>query len=393
MERKRDGLDSIGEFFRGPSRLLKKALRSASPQPHHYFTQADQVNQLVGASEADPDMGFMVRLMALCSMPRTNPGDRKEYVRRNGPYTLGMSAGINNKLPYGNIPRMLLAWVCTEAVRTQSRELVLGDSVAEFMRKLGIYSTSGEKYTRLRNQMQRLFNVHVQLIYEDEHGEASVNSLVADRTELWWNPKRLTERSLWESKIELGEKFFNEIIRHPVPLDMNILKRIKRSSLGLDFYLWLTYRTFSLKRPTAALLGEPLPPVRSGPGQSERQRNGTELPQEVPPGAQEDQDGLAFSTLRHGQRGADHSPLAALDPAGPTAPHGITLQNGPISARVSRLPFRIAADGQPVPPNRSWGFWWPIHSVKHNHYAAFRPGVFHNTTVDRGSFPRLFGTH
>ena len=27
----------------------------------------------------------------------------------------------------------------------------------------------------------------------------------------------------WESKIELGEKFFNEIIRHPLPLDMNIL--------------------------------------------------------------------------------------------------------------------------------------------------------------------------
>ena len=219
------------------------------PQPHHYFTQADQVDQLVGASEADPDMGFMARLMTLCSLPRTNPGDRKEYVRRNGPYTLGMSAGINNKLPFGNLPRLLLAWVCTEAVRTQSRELVLGDSVAEFMRKLGIYSTSGEKYTRLRNQMRRLFNVHVQLIYEDEHGEASVNSLVADRTELWWNPKRLTERSLWESKIELGEKFFNEIISHPVPLDMNILKTIKRSSLGLDFYLWLTYRTFSLKRP------------------------------------------------------------------------------------------------------------------------------------------------
>ena len=57
------------------------------------------------------------------------------------------------------------------------------------------------------------------------------------------------ERSLWESKIELGEKFYNEIIRHPVPLDMNILKALKRSSLGLDWYLWLTYRTFALKRP------------------------------------------------------------------------------------------------------------------------------------------------
>ena len=48
---------------------------------------------------------------------------------------------------------------------------------------------------------------------------------------------------LFESKIELGEKFFQEIIRNPVPLDMNILKALKRSPLGLDLYLWLTYRT------------------------------------------------------------------------------------------------------------------------------------------------------
>ena len=97
--------------------------------------------------------------------------------------------------------------------------------------------------------MQRLFNVHVQLIYEDEYGEASVNSLVADRTELWWNPKRPDDRTLWENKIELGEKFFEEVIRNPVPLDLNILKALKRSSLGLDLYLWLTYRTFALKAP------------------------------------------------------------------------------------------------------------------------------------------------
>ena len=79
----------------------------------------------------------MARLLALCSLPRTNPGDRKEYVRRNGPYALVMSAGALNKLPYGNIPRLLLAWVCTEAVRTQSRELVLGRSLYEFMQSSG----------------------------------------------------------------------------------------------------------------------------------------------------------------------------------------------------------------------------------------------------------------
>ena len=56
-------------------------------------------------------------------------------------------------------------------------------------------------------------------------------------------------RSLWDSKIELGEKFFNEIINHPVPLDMNTLTALKRSALGLDLYLWLTYRTFALRAP------------------------------------------------------------------------------------------------------------------------------------------------
>ena len=45
------------------------------------------------------------------------------------------------------------------------------------------------------------------------------------------------------------EKFFQEIIEHPVPLDLNILKSLKRSPLGLDMYLWLTYRMFNLTRP------------------------------------------------------------------------------------------------------------------------------------------------
>ena len=126
MQRKRDGLVSIGENSSGPDGgPLEKNLHP-SPQGAHYFTQADQVNQLVGASEADPEMGLMARLLALCSLPRTNPGDRLQYKRVNGPFTLVMFTSGETKLPYGNLPRLLLSWVTTEAVRTQSRELVLG---------------------------------------------------------------------------------------------------------------------------------------------------------------------------------------------------------------------------------------------------------------------------
>ena len=247
MQRKRDGLVPIGEAFGGLGGPVK-AIRESSPQAIHHFTRFDQVDQLVGASEADPDLGFMARTMALCSLPRTNPGNRKEYVRRNGPYTLVMTSGFDNKLPYGNLPRLLVAWVCTEAVRTQSRELVLGKSLSEFMGKLGMDSIGGAR-TRLRNQMRRLFNAHVQLVYKDKHGEANVSSSVADRSEFWWNERKPDEPSLWESKIRLGEDLFNEIINHPVPLDMNTLMALTRCALGLDLYLWLTYRTFALRAP------------------------------------------------------------------------------------------------------------------------------------------------
>ena len=252
MQRQRGELVPIGEVFGGLNGPVK-ALRDASPQALHHFTQADQVNQLVSASEADPDLGFMVRMMALCSLPRSNPGNRKEYKRVNGPYTLYMNAVGGCKLPFGNLPRLLMAWLSTEAVRTQSRELVLGRSLAEFMRTLGVLSSdsggaSGVR-TRLRNQIRRLFNTHVRLIYEDEHGEQFVSSAIADRGAFWWNERKHDQPSLWESKIYLGEAFFNEIINHPVPIDMNILKALKRSALGLDLYLWLVYRTFALRAP------------------------------------------------------------------------------------------------------------------------------------------------
>ena len=222
-----------------------------APQSFHHWTLARQVDHLVAAREAEPDLGFMARLMALCALPRTNPGRRKEYVRANGPYTLVMTAGYNNRLPYGNLPRLLLAWISTEAVRTQRRTLILGRSLSEFMRKVGIFDDGGAMRRRLRSQIDRLFGCQIELIEERRDVKRFIASRIADRGEFWWDVKRPDAPVLWDSKIELGEKFFREIIHRPVPLDMNILKAIKRSTLGLDLYMWLSYRTFTLKKVTA----------------------------------------------------------------------------------------------------------------------------------------------
>ena len=77
---------------------------SAVRRNRRTFTLADQVNRLVGASEADPDRGFLGRTMALCSLPRTNPGNQLQYERRNGPFTLGMIAGP------GTLPRSFVVF-------------------------------------------------------------------------------------------------------------------------------------------------------------------------------------------------------------------------------------------------------------------------------------------
>ncbi len=73
--------------------------------------------------------------------------------------------------------------------------------------------------------MRRLFGCTVSLIYEDARGEATLNAPIARLTEFWWSERQPDARSLWESKIELGEDFFNEIIRCPIPIDLNTLAR------------------------------------------------------------------------------------------------------------------------------------------------------------------------
>ena len=166
-------------------------------------------------------------------------------------------------------PRLLLAWVCTEAVRTRKRELVLGKSLSEFMRTLGVYSRraggckSGSA-TRCGGSSALTSSWFTRMCTR----EARISSSVADRTELWWNERKPDQPVLWESKIELGEKFFNEIIRHPVPIDMNTLTALKRSTLGLDLYLWLTYRTFALRAPLRLSWRQVYRQFGAHPGQS-----------------------------------------------------------------------------------------------------------------------------
>ena len=133
---------------------------------------------------------------------------------------------------------------------------------------------------------------------------------------------------LWESKIRLGEDFYNEIISHPVPLNMNTLTALKRCSLGLDLYMWLAYRTFPLRAPQRDHLASGVPSVWLVPGQGQRQVHRPQLPHKGAPRVEENQAGLAGVELLHGSGPPDP---ASLDPDDSTG--GIVATAGPIALR------------------------------------------------------------
>lgn len=196
-------------------------------------------------------IGYMARAIIQATMPHSDPGTG-EFRRKNGNYTLVMLAPSDIGLPYGSIPRLVLSWISTEAVRTKEPTVVLGDTLSSFMRELDLVPTGGRwgTITRLRNQMQRLFSTSISCTYDGDRQWANTGFRIADETHLWWHPKDPDQFDLWQSTVTLGSRFFRELVDHPVPVDMRALRALRRSPMALDLYCWLTYRMSYLRKET-----------------------------------------------------------------------------------------------------------------------------------------------
>ena len=209
------------------------------------------------------DAAYIARQLVQATLPHSNPGQNKTvWSRTNGNFTLGIQAGFNIKtgqsygIPYGIIPRLLLFWITSEAVKTKKPRLELGASMAEFMRQVGLNPATGggarSDARRLQDQMQRLFQARISFLQTLEDGErageAWMNMQVSRKGVLWWNPKSPEQGTLWGSWIELESDFFTAIISAPIPVDTRALKALKRSPLALDLYALCCYESHRVQR-------------------------------------------------------------------------------------------------------------------------------------------------
>ena len=197
-------------------------------------------------------IGYMARAMIQATMPHRKI-ESHEFKRHNGSFKLTMLADSEIGLPYGSIPRLLMSWITTEAVKTQQRELILGRTLSKFMAELDMIPSGGRwgSITRLKEQMKKLFSASITCTYENNQEWGVRNIVPIEKADLWWNPKQPNQATIWESKVLLGDSFFQEIIESPVPIDMRALKALKQSPMAIDIYCWLTYRMSYLRRITS----------------------------------------------------------------------------------------------------------------------------------------------
>lgn len=206
------------------------------------------------------DVGYIPRALVQATLPYKDP--RAPYfVRKNGNFQLRIFAG-HGGIPYGVYPRLLVSWVATEAVRTKSPVLTLGDSLSSFLNDvMEIRSKSGGvrgSATRVLDQMKRLFTSHIDASFQlnsrklNFRNVSMVDEIVIDDDEIegLWVPQKEQNAGEWQSILTLSEKFYQGLVEAPVPIDVKAFKALRGSPLSMDIYAWLTYRAVYLTAPS-----------------------------------------------------------------------------------------------------------------------------------------------
>lgn len=196
-------------------------------------------------------LGYMARTLVQATLPHTDPrlSSGQLYSRNTGKLTITVApTSPRHGIPYGSIPRVILAWICTEAVLTRDRTLSLGRSQSGFLKQLKLHS-NGRDIARFRDQSLRLFKSVISVEYSDnDGGDLSQRLLITDQSTVFWHPKKTDHANLWDSTLDLSQPFYDEILAAPVPFDMDVYHALTKSPMAMDIYTWLTYRVFVLKR-------------------------------------------------------------------------------------------------------------------------------------------------
>jgi Plasmid encoded RepA protein len=193
------------------------------------------------------DHVFTHPVLCLTILPHRARPEHEIWKRVNGPYTLMVQPtadhdGTYYGVPHGSKARLILLYLQTEAVKTNSRMIELGTSMRRWLRNMGVTIT-GPNYQEVRRQAQKIERALVSFTFTG--GDATVSwqdTIIRGSFERPCSDEVRT--------VELSESFFKSITERPVPVCEAAIRLLGERCMALDLYLWLAYRLHSLQRPT-----------------------------------------------------------------------------------------------------------------------------------------------
>lgn len=188
---------------------------------------------------------------AMAALPHRRTADIV-WERDGGPVKLLVESGLDiNRdpigIPFGSIARMILLYLQTQAVKTQSREVELGTSMNAWLTAMGI-PIGGKTYRIVREQARRISRCRLTFFRRTANAELVSNGAFVRDAILPLDPGA-NQANLWQERVRLDEGFYQSLIEHPLPLREAAIREISNRSLAIDLYVWLAYRLHVLPGP------------------------------------------------------------------------------------------------------------------------------------------------
>lgn len=142
-------------------------------------------------------------------------------------------------VPYGSRARLILLYLQSEALRTNSRDIELGRSLHAWLGKLGI-PVGGKSFKDVREQADRLSRCRLTFHVQQGGRSGLLNQNIVDAA--MFVEDGSPQGNLFVEKARLSETFFEQLRKHPVPLEEAAVRAISNNSQALDIYCWLAYR-------------------------------------------------------------------------------------------------------------------------------------------------------
>lgn len=207
-------------------------------------------------SDEDSGLGFIYSGWAQCALPHKKladdapwqvASDRVRLIIQPGLRPIGDEGMLQNVgVPFGAHGRLILLFLNAEAIRTGSREIELGASLRAWMKRIGIQH-GGSAFRSVRDQAERISRCRLTFhIQSAGKTSALVNQSVVDRA-LFIEDCDDKQGRLSLEVAKLSEGYFEQLQKHPVPLEEAAIAALSNNSAGIDAYIWLAYRLHVLK--------------------------------------------------------------------------------------------------------------------------------------------------